>query len=115
MGRYIMKAFDRVKPMSSFLPGVGGLWGVPMWTFYVNRGQGLATFGVENKEGGLLLFQTAEKAYTYTPLVGFRTLLKGTTASGKKFEAQPFLPESDASESAASRNMYLGNNEMEVE
>jgi hypothetical protein len=43
-GRYILRNFDRVKPMSSFLPGVGGLWGVPMWAFYVNRGQGMATF-----------------------------------------------------------------------
>ena len=62
-GRYIMRDFDRAKPMSSFLPGVGGLWGIPMWAFYVNRGQGLATFGVENKDGGILLFQTAEKTY----------------------------------------------------
>ena len=30
-GRFIMRAFDRFKPMSSFLPGVGGLWGVPTW------------------------------------------------------------------------------------
>jgi len=48
---------------ASFLPGVGGKWGVPMWAFYVNRGQGMATFGVENKDGGIALFQTAEKTY----------------------------------------------------
>ena len=81
--------------MASFLPGVGGLWGVPMWAFYVNRGQGMATFGIENKEGGLLLFQTAEKSYQATANVGFRTLLKGTRKDGS-FEAQPFFPESDA-------------------
>ena len=114
-GRYIMKAYDRAKPMASFLPGVGGLWGVPMWAFYVNRGQGMATFGIENKEGGLLLFQTAEKSYQATANVGFRTLLKGTRKDGS-FEAQPFFPESDADAAhTAARTMYIGNNEMEVE
>ena len=62
-GRFVMEDFDRAKPMASFLPGVGGKWGVPMWAFYVNRGQGMATFGVENKDGGIALFQTAEKTY----------------------------------------------------
>ena len=37
-GRYIMRNFDIVKPMSNFLNGIGGFWGVPMWAFYVNRG-----------------------------------------------------------------------------
>ncbi|KAL3927844.1 MAG: hypothetical protein SGPRY_002646 [Prymnesium sp.] len=115
-GRYIMHDFDKVKPMANFLPGVGGLWGVPMWTFYVNRGQALATFGVKDKDGGLLLFQTAEKTYQVTPYVGFRTLLKGTRASGQKFETQPFFPESDADpKTAARRDMFIGNNEMEIE
>ena len=68
-GRFIMRGFDKFKPMASFLPGVGGLWGVPMWTFYVNRGQGVATFGVKNKENGVLLFQTADKAYQVTPFL----------------------------------------------
>jgi hypothetical protein len=115
-GRFIMRAFDRVKPMANFLPGVGGLWGVPMWTFYVNRGQGLATFGVENKEGGVLLFQTAEKAYQATPFVGFRTLLKGKRETGSTFESQPFFPESDAEANhTARRDMFIGSNEMEIE
>ena len=52
LGRFIMHSFDRFKPMASFLPGVAGVWGVPMWAFYVNRGQGVATFGVQNKENG---------------------------------------------------------------
>ena len=110
-----MRAFDTLKPMASFLPGVGGLWGVPMWTFYVNRGQGVATFGSQNKNGGILLFQTAEKAYQITPSVGFRTLLKGKRESGATFEALPFFPRSDADAShPPRRDMFIGNNEMEV-
>ena len=107
-GRYIMtSAVDRAKPMASFLPGVGGLWGVPMWAFYVNRGQGMATFGIENKEGGLLLFQTAEKSYQATANVGFRTLLKGTRKD-KLVRGAALLPESDADAAhTAARTMYL--------
>ena len=115
-GRFIMRAFDKFKPIASFLPGVGGVWGVPMWAFYVNRGQAIATFGVENKDSGILLFSTADKAYQSTPFLGFRTLLKGKTASGKGFESQPFFPESDAkSADPARRDMYIGNNELEIE
>jgi len=101
---------------ASFLPGVGGKWGVPMWAFYVNRGQGMATFGVENKDGGIALFQTAEKTYQVTPFVGFRTLLKGTRASGTSFESQPFMPSSDADpKTTPDRKMMMGYNEMEVQ
>lgn len=114
--RFIMHSFDTFKSMSSFLPGVAGLWGVPMWAFYVNRGQAIATFGVQNKGGGILLFQTADKAYQVTPYVGFRTLLKGKRADGSSFEAQPFLPSSDAKAThPARRDMYIGNNELEIE
>ena len=29
-GRYVMRNYDDIKPMSNFLAGLGGLWGVPM-------------------------------------------------------------------------------------
>jgi hypothetical protein len=71
-GRYVMKNFDRLKPMSNFLNGLGGLWGVPLWAFYVNRGQGITSFGKQNKDNAILKFNTAEKAYQETPFIGFR-------------------------------------------
>ena len=37
-GRYIMHNYDEAKPMADFLPALGGIWGYPMWAFYVNRG-----------------------------------------------------------------------------
>jgi len=114
-GRFIMRDFDRMKPMSSFLPGVAGLWGIPMWLFYVNRGQGVATFGIEDKNGGILMFQTAEKAYQVTPFNGFRTLLKVRRGEKTK-EAQPFMPEQDyGKETTPRRDMFIGTNEMEIE
>lgn len=81
-GRYIMRNFDLARPMSNFLPGLGGVWGVPMWAFYVNRGQGITSFGKLSKDGAISKFVTAEKAYQQTPFTGFRTFLKGKRVSG---------------------------------
>ena len=123
-GRYRMKDFDTAKPMSNFLPGIGGLWGVPMWAFYVNRGQGIASFGMQNKDGPIMKFDTANLAYSTTPTNGFRTMLKVTRPSAKDSTAvpalmQPFMPKSTAqclpgAAPMPQRDMYIGANEMEV-
>lgn len=77
LGRYVMRNYDQKKPMANFLSGLSGFWGVPMWTFYVNRGQGITSFGTQNKDGGIEKFQSAEKAYFLAPFTGFRTFIKG--------------------------------------
>jgi hypothetical protein len=76
MQRYILRNYDTSKPMSSFLNGLGGLWGVPMWAFYVNRGQGITSFGKQNKDSAIAKFVTAEKAYQQTPFTGKYTILQ---------------------------------------
>ncbi len=63
-------------PFSSFLPGISGILGIPMWCFYVNRGQCIASFGFESKDGAILEFYPANKAYRLTPIYGFRTFIK---------------------------------------
>ena len=45
--RVIMDNYDTSRVWASFLPGIGGEWGVPTWGFYVNRGQGMVTFGTQ--------------------------------------------------------------------
>ena len=45
--RVIMPDYDTSRVWASFLPGIGGEWGVPTWGFYVNRGQGMVTFGTQ--------------------------------------------------------------------
>jgi hypothetical protein len=113
-GRFVMTNFDSRKPMSNFLAGVGGLWGVPMWLFYVNRGQGVQSFGTANKDGGIAAFQTAEKAYQETALTGFRTFLKGERPNSKEcWKYQPFMP--DPSDKKVERDMKIGMNEFEIE
>ena len=111
-GRYVMRNFDEQKPMSSFLPGLGGIWGVPMWAFYVNRGQGLTAFGVDNKDGAIAKYNSAEKAYQQTAFTGFRTFLKGRIGD-TTWHAMPFFPRMD-SEYSTQRDMSIGMNEMEI-
>lgn len=109
-GRFILKSFDSRKPFSSFLPGIGGEWGMPMWAFYVNRGQGIAAFGVENKDGPLMEFTPANKAYQTTTASGFRTLLKVDRGKGV-IDAQPFFNSADEN---VERTMLIGMNELEI-
>lgn len=51
---------------------------VSVTAFYVNRGQAIASFGTQNKDGGIMKFSTANVAYQQTPNTGFRTFLKGS-------------------------------------
>jgi hypothetical protein len=109
--RYVMEDYDGRSTFSSFLPGVAGYFGKPVWAFYVNRGQALATFGTESKDYPILEFNAANKAYQVTPYWGFRTFVRGTrsaaaAAAGEKqsFQIEPFSP-------ALSRNLMNGNDD----
>ena len=64
------------RPFASFLPGVAGLDGKPMWVFYTNRGQCVSSFGVRNRDSAMLEFHPANKAYALTGLLGFRTFIR---------------------------------------
>ena len=73
---FVINDYDLKKTFSSFLPGLAGKKGVPLWAFYVNRGQGLCSFGVESKENPILEFSPAVTAYQNVSRVGFRTFIK---------------------------------------
>lgn len=75
-GQVVIKNYNEKKPFSNFFPGIAGVWGIPMWVFTVNRGQGIASFGTESKDKAILEFQPAHKSYRLTPLQGFRTFIK---------------------------------------
>ena len=87
---FIIEDYNHKKPFSSFLPAVAGLYGKPMWAYYVNRGQCMATFGVNNKDYSIMEFQPANKAYRQTALQGFRTFLKVKNADGTVIFYEPF-------------------------
>ncbi len=78
MGTYHFQLnnYQKHKPFSSFLSGISGLKGIPLWAFYVNRGQLIASFGVRNKNGAIMEFFPANGAYHYVSKIGFRTFIK---------------------------------------
>lgn len=103
-GRYIIEDYGRKSVFSSFLPGISGKLGIPVWTFYVNRGQGITSFGSGDKEHSIMEFYPAHQAYQITKRQGFRTFVK---KDGMYLE--PFADESHG------QRMYVGMNEFELE
>ncbi|MBD3245863.1 MAG: cellobiose phosphorylase [Candidatus Omnitrophica bacterium] len=75
-GDFQIKKYNSAFPFSNFLPGIAGPWGVPMWVFYVNRGQGIISFGIQDKDHSITEFYPANKAYWLTSTIGFRTFVK---------------------------------------
>jgi hypothetical protein len=73
---FVLENFSALPPFSSFLPGVSGIQGVPLWAFYVNRGQCVASFGVEDKDHPIMEFSPAVIAYEDTERKGFRTFVR---------------------------------------
>lgn len=72
-GRFQIDHFDRQPAFASFLPGIGGREGVPLWCLYVNRGQAVSSFGIANKDHAVVEFLPANWAYQLTGIQGFRT------------------------------------------
>ena len=120
-----MEDYDAKSNFASFLPGVGGYFGKPVWAFYVNRAQAVSTFGIESKDYPLLEFNAANKAYQVTPYIGFRTFVRGTrknTVTGSSFQIEPFssansrnLDDENDDPDKPKRVLYVGTNEVEIQ
>lgn len=127
IGRFLLEDFDAKSTFASFLPGVAGFFGKPVWSFYVNRGQAIATFGTLSKDFPILEFNPANKAYQLTPYIGFRTFVRGTRvgatdALSTSFETEPFSPinsrnleDPDDDPDKPKRILYVGTNDVEVQ
>ncbi|MDF2943060.1 MAG: cellobiose phosphorylase [Herbinix sp.] len=103
---YRMEGFDELPAFSSFLPGLAGIKGIPLWAFYTNRGQGINSFGIHNKDNAIMEFNPANTAYENTSLKGFRTFIK---CNGNYFE--PFF----TFDPTAERNLYIRKNSFSIE
>ena len=107
-GRTILENYNAAKPFASFFPGVAGLDGIPLWVFYVNRGQCISSFGVADKNHAMLDFSSANVACRTTPLLGFRTFLKVAAGREPRFY-EPFRPTlANQDYGAASRMTFSG-------
>ncbi len=88
-GIFVIENYNLAKPFANFFPGIAGQYGIPMWVFYVNRGQCIASFGIKNKNHALLEFFPANKAWQITPSLGFRSFLK-IIVNNKSIFYEPF-------------------------
>ncbi len=88
-GAFVIKNYNFSKPFSSFLPGIAGKYGIPMWTFYVNRAQCISSFGIKDKDHAILEFMPANKAWQSVSTHGFRTFLK-VNRNNRDFFYEPF-------------------------
>ncbi len=73
---FTQRDYPQTTPFSSFLPGIAGLYGKPLWCYYVNRGQAVACFGTQDKDHGIMAFQSANLHYARVEQEGFRTLVR---------------------------------------
>ncbi len=86
-GRFVITAYNSSKPFSSFFPGIAGVHGIPMWVFYVNRGQCVCSFGFQDKDHAILEFLPANEAYSLAARQGFRTFIQtGDSKPGDYYE-----------------------------
>ncbi|MCD7883498.1 MAG: hypothetical protein LUI87_07315 [Lachnospiraceae bacterium] len=85
---FVMGNYGKKPPFASFLPGISGVRGIPLWCYYVNRGQCVVSFGAENKDKAIMEFYPAQDAYQNAKRTGFRTFLR---VNGKYME--PFASE----------------------
>ncbi|WP_455715493.1 hypothetical protein [Anaerosporobacter sp.] len=101
--RYQIKDYGKKSTFASFLPGISGKNGIPIWCYYVNRGQGVTSFGVDCKDRAIMEFFPAHQAYQNVKVQGFRTFIK---KEGSYFE--PFK------EDYKNTSMSIGMNELEL-
>ncbi len=85
---YQWKDYGKKSTFASFLPGIAGKTGIPIWCYYVNRGQAVVSFGSNHKDHAIMEFYPAHVAYQNVKRTGFRTFLK---ENGRVYE--PFSDE----------------------
>ncbi len=84
--------YNWADPFSNFFPGIAGNRGIPLWLYYVSRGQAVSSFGVRDKDGQILEFYSFNKAVMRVAREGFRTFVR--LDGGEVYE--PFQKTSDA-------------------
>jgi hypothetical protein len=111
---FTIENYNSASTFASFFPGLSGVKGKPMWVFYANRGQAIAGFGINDKNGAMMEFLPANKAYQATPLVGFRTFIKFSNGeiyepfALHRSEAQQFMTVRPYELELRERNTRLG-------
>ncbi|WP_167959016.1 hypothetical protein [Anaerosporobacter faecicola] len=101
--RYEIKNYGEKTTFASFLPGIAGEKGIPIWCYYVNRGQAVTSFGIDCKDRAIMEFFPAHQAYQNVKVQGFRTFLKKNGVYSEPFQ-------NDERDTI----MAIGKNELEI-
>ena len=73
---FILEDYDRAKTFSDFMSAIAGVSGIPLWVYFVNRGQCVCSIGVNDKNNSITEFMPANKALLNVERLGFRTFVK---------------------------------------
>lgn len=103
---FVIEDYDKQKTFASFLPGLAGINGIPMWCHYLNRAQVISSFGIRDKDGSILEFYPANTAYRIIDKMGFRTFIKI-----HNLVYEPF----SLSNTSSKRTMYIRANDIRIE
>jgi len=89
-GEFVIENYNYAKPFANFFPGIAGKYGIPMWVFYVNRGQCICSFGTKDKDHAILEFFPANKSWQFVCNHGFRTFIKIKGSKPEPIYYEPF-------------------------
>ena len=98
--RFVIRDYQKKPPFSSFLPGIAGPTGIPLWCYYNNRGQAVCSFGARDKDHSIMEFSSAHAAYQTVRYTGFRTFARVNGAYCELF--------------AENCDMHIGMSEVEI-
>lgn len=112
-GEFAIENYNLADPFSNFLPGIAGLFGIPMWVFYVNRGQCICSFGIKSKDSPIMEFLPANRAYQLTSSQGFRTFIK-IKDKNKQIFYEPFRPYISNDDFSVSQKMLINSYELKL-
>ncbi|MDP8236562.1 MAG: hypothetical protein P9M08_09270 [Candidatus Erginobacter occultus] len=90
-GIFLLEDYNWKPSFSNFLPGIAGETGIPLWAYYVSRGQCLCSAGVGDKNNQILEFLSFNRALQTVAQQGFRTFIRG----GNKGIYEPFRKSRD--------------------
>ncbi|MCL2389186.1 MAG: cellobiose phosphorylase [Elusimicrobia bacterium] len=110
-GTFVIENYNSAPSFSSFFPGIAGTDGIPMWSFYVNRAQGVAGFGVKNKNYPIMEFYPANTSYSVVSSFGFRTFLK-IKKGGKTTNYEAFKVNAPKN---VKQTMFITSSDMAIE
>ena len=110
LGFYVIENYDKKAPFASFLSAIAGVEGIPMWSFYVNRGQAISSIGIRDKSNCIMEFFPANEAYKMVYSNGFRTFIK-VINNEKEFVFEPF---SMTTNENIKRIIKIKNNELRL-